>query len=84
MATGADVLGMLLPDGGWVINGDSWDGVEFFEAQPITKEAFEAGFAQFDAWKAEQKAAAVAAKEAAIAKLVALGLDLDDLKSLGF
>ncbi len=83
MATGSDVLGMLLPDGGWVINGDSWDGVEFFEAEPITKEAFEAGFAQFDAWKSEQDAARVAAKQSAQAKLAALGLTVEDLQALG-
>jgi len=33
---------------------------------------------------AEAVAAAQAAKEVAIAKLAALGLDLDDLKALGF
>jgi hypothetical protein len=83
MATGADVLGMLIPTGGWVITGDDFDGIQFIEATPITKAEFEAGFAQFDAWKAEQDAAQVAAKKAAEAKLEALGLTADDLKALG-
>jgi hypothetical protein len=84
MATGADVLNMLIPTGGWAIRGDDFDGIQFIEATPITKAQFEAGFAQYDAWKAEQDAAQVATKNAAIAKLAALGLDLDDLKALGF
>jgi hypothetical protein len=83
MATGVEVLSMLIPTGGWVIRGDDWDGVEFIEATPITQAQFEAGFAQYDAWKAEQDVAVVAAKEAATAKLTALGLTTDDLKALG-
>ena len=74
---------MLIPTGGWVINGNDWDGVQFFEATPITKEQFEAGFAQYDAWKAEQDAQTAALKLSAEAKLAALGLTGDDLKALG-
>ena len=83
MAKGSEVLSMLIPTGGWVINGNDWEGVQFIEATPITKAQFEAGFAQYDAWKAEQDAAEVAAKVAAEAKLAALGLTADDLKALG-
>ena len=84
MTKGSDVLLMLLPEGGWLIRGDDYENIEFIDAKPITKAEFEAGFAQYDAWKAEKDAAQIAAKEAALAKLAALGLDLDDLKSLGF
>lgn len=83
MATAAEVLRFLIPNGGWVLRGDSFDGVEFIEAEPITKTQFEAGFAQYDAWKAQQDSAAIASKEAAQAKLTALGLTIDDLKALG-
>ena len=83
MATGANVLSFLIPQGGWAITGDDFEGVQFLEAEPITKAQFEAGFAQYDAWKAEQDAATVAAKETAQAKLAALGLTADDLKALG-
>ena len=83
MATVSEVLQMLLPEGGWVAIGDDWDGVQFIEATPITKEQFDAGVAQYDAWKAEQDAQATAAKAAAEAKLAALGLTTDDLKALG-
>jgi len=83
MATGADVLGMLIPTGGWVCVGNDWEGVQFIEATPITKAEFEAGFAQYDAWKTEQDAKAETDKTAAQAKLAALGLTADDLKALG-
>jgi hypothetical protein len=84
MATGSDVLTMLIPTGGWVIYGDDFEGIQFIDAKPISKAQFAAGFAQYDAWKAEQDAKAVAAKETAQAKLAALGLTTDDLVALGF
>ena len=84
MAKGSEVLGMLRPNGGWVITGDDFDSIRLDEGvAPLTKTEFEAGFAKYDAWKAEQDAAKASAKAAAEAKLVALGLDLDDLKALG-
>lgn len=84
MATGAEVLSMLIPTGGWVIYGDDFDSIRYDEGiKPITKSAFDAGFAEYDAWKAQQDAERVAAKEAAQAKLEALGLTTDDLKALG-
>ena len=83
MATSAQVLNMLIPTGGYAIYGDDFEGIQFIEATPITKAQFEAGFAQYDAWKAEQDAEEAAAKAAAQAKLAALGLTTDDLKALG-
>lgn len=85
MATGADVLTMLLPAGGWIITADDFDSVIWVDDRPRCTEAeFKAGFAQYDAWKEAQSLAAIETKNAALAKLAALGLDLDDLKSLGF
>ena len=81
--TGGDVLSLLIPNGGWTIIGDDYEGIQFLECEPITKEQFEAGFAQYDAWKAEQDAASAAKKAAAEAKLAELGLDADDLRALG-
>jgi len=83
MATSQEVLGFLIPDGGWVLVGDDFEGIQFVECEPITKKQFEAGFAQYDAWKAQQDLAQQTAKEAAHAKLAALGLTTDDLKALG-
>jgi hypothetical protein len=83
MATGGEVLTMLCPNTEWVIYGDDFDSIQWIKGEPITKEQFEAGFAQFDIWKAEQDAALAADKAAATAKLAALGLTTDDLKALG-
>jgi hypothetical protein len=83
MASSFEVLGMLIPNGGYVQYGDDYEGIQFLECEPITKKQFTDGFAQYDAWKAEQDAALEAAKEAAQAKLAALGLTSDDLKALG-
>ena len=83
MATATNVLEMLIPKGGWVLTGNQYEGIQFLECEPITKEEFEAGFAQYAAWKAQQEAAQAAAKASAEAKLQALGLTTDDLKALG-
>jgi hypothetical protein len=84
MATGCDVLSMLCPTGGWIITENDFDSIVWVDDRPrCTKEQFEAGFAQYETMKAEQKAQEVAAKTAAEAKLEALGLTADDLKALG-
>jgi len=80
MAIGADVLDMLIPTGGWVIYGDDFDSIIYNDGvKPITKKQFTDGFAEFDAWKAEQDAAQRAAKSALLAKL---GITADEAKLL--
>jgi hypothetical protein len=83
MAKGREVLEMLCPNTEWVITEDDFDSIQWIKGDPITKAQFEAGFAQYDAWKAEQDAKAEADKNAAQAKLAALGLTANDLKALG-
>jgi hypothetical protein len=79
MATGQDVLGMLIPTGGWIITGNDYDGIQFLECEAITKAQFTAGFAQYDAGKAEQDAQAATDKAALLAKL---GITADEAKLL--
>jgi hypothetical protein len=79
MARGGEVLAMLIPEGGWIISGDDYQGITFLECEPITKAQFEAGFAQFDAWKAEQDAKFASDKAALLAKL---GITADEAKLL--
>lgn len=84
MAKANEVLQFLRPDGGYVMVGDKFEDIVFESScEPFTKAEYEAGFAQYDSWKAEQEAAQEAKKAAAEAKLLALGLDLDDLRALG-
>ena len=69
MTTGADVLSMLIPQGGWIITGEDYEGIQFLECEPITKAVFEAGFAQYDDWKVEQDAIKATAKTALLQRL---------------
>jgi hypothetical protein len=76
MIKGSDVLEMLIPEGGWVISGDSYEGIQFLGCKPISKENFEKGFDTYTQWKAQQDileqqllAEKAAAKSALLAKL---------------
>ena len=79
MARINEVLNLLIPQGGYIATGEDYEGIEFLECKPITKKELEAGFAKYDAWKAEQDAQAAADKTALLAKL---GISSDDLKTL--
>lgn len=78
-----EVMRMLRPQGGWILVGDSYEGLTFLECEPVTKAELEQGFIDLEA--ATKKAAQDAenAKKAAEAKLAALGLSVDDLKAIG-
>jgi hypothetical protein len=69
MITGGNVLAMLIPTGGWYIAGNEYENIQFLECDPITKEEFEAGFAKYEAWKAEEDAKKVADKAALLDRL---------------
>lgn len=75
MATGAEVLGMLIPNGGWYMANDTFESIQFIECEPISETEFNAGFAQYDAWKAEQDIAKANAKTAILDRL---GLTADE------
>jgi hypothetical protein len=81
MATGVEVLEMLLPLGGWIITGDTYEGIEFIDERPkCTQAEFEAGFTTFDAWQAAQDAKVQTPAE----KLFnATGLTVAEYKALG-
>ena len=69
MATGTDVLTMLIPNGGWIITGNDFEGINFLECEPITKKQYTDGFAQYDAWKSQQDTAKATAKAALLDRL---------------
>jgi hypothetical protein len=69
MATGAEVLLMLCPNTEWVIRENDFDSIQWIKGEPITKAEFEAGFAQYDAWKAEQDSARATQKAALLDRL---------------
>ena len=70
MAKGSQVLEMLLPNGGWTIIDNAFDSIIYDAGvTPVTQTEFEAGFTQYDTWKAEQNAQAAANKAALLARL---------------
>ena len=69
MATGCEVLEMLIPDGGWIIYGNDYSGITFLECDPITEDEFIAGFDKFDKWKIAETKRKATAKAALLAKL---------------
>lgn len=69
MTKGADVLQMLIPNGGWVITGNDYEGIQFLDCEPITKKQYTDGFAQYDIWKAEQDTTKEADRQALLNKL---------------
>jgi len=69
MTSGSDVLTMLIPNGGWILTGNDYEGIQFLECEPITKKQYTDGFAQYDAWKAEQDNAKATAKTALLTRL---------------
>jgi len=83
MAQSYQVLSMLIPNGGYVQVGNTYEGIEFLECEPITKKQYTDGFAEYDAWKLKQETDNAAAKTTAQAKLAALGLTVEDLTALG-
>ena len=78
-----EVIHMLRPNAEYTIKNRDFSTLEFFDDTVLTQAEFEAGFAKYEALKAEQEAKAEADKTAAQAKLAALGLTADDLKALG-
>ena len=65
MVNPSNVLTMLCPNVELAIVGDKYEDINWFGAEPaITKAEYEAGFAQYEVWQAEQDAAKAAAKAA--------------------
>lgn len=69
MAKSYEVLAMLIPDGGYIQTGEDYEGITFVDCTPITKEQFEAGFAQYDALKEEKIASQAQAKSVLLDRL---------------
>jgi hypothetical protein len=80
---GADIMDLLRPNGGWIMVGDEYEGIQFIDCVPVTKAEFDKALADYPKLLADNKAKAEADKESAQAKLAALGLTADDLKALG-
>jgi hypothetical protein len=69
MATATEVMEMIRPQGGWSVSGDSFEGINCFDCNAVTKEEFEIGLAQVDVWKAQQTTEAETKKQALLNRL---------------
>ena len=79
MHKAAEVLNLLRPEGGWVVTGDNFEGIEFISCEPITKKQFDDGLKIIDAKIAEKNQAKADAKTALLEKL---GITEDEAKLL--
>jgi len=80
MARTRDVLQMLCEGVEYVTRGENYEDIDWLDNEPaITKKQFEAGFAQYDAWKAEQDAAQAQAKADLLERL---GITADEARLL--
>jgi hypothetical protein len=79
MAKPHEVLSMLIPNGGYTQVGDTFEGIEFLECEPITKKQYEDGFAKYDALKAKQEAKKAEDKAALLERL---GITADEVALL--
>ena len=71
---------MLCPQSQVTVVGNDYEGITWLDNKiGCTKAEFEAGFAQYDAWKAEQDSKVEADKAALLAKL---GINADEAKLL--
>ena len=79
MAKHYEVLRFLIPNGAYFQVGDTYEGIEFIDCEPITKKQYEDGFAQYDAWIAQQEAEKEAKKSALLDRL---GITSEELAAL--
>jgi hypothetical protein len=76
MATAADILNYLIPNGGWAIQGEDFDSIVYDEGiKPVTKKQFDDALAIVTQTKAEQ---AVARSQARTELLTRLGITADE------
>lgn len=70
MANVGQVITMLCPNVEWSLIGDKYEDIDWQgKSAPITKKQFTDGFAQVDAWEAEQDASKAQAKADLLNKL---------------
>jgi hypothetical protein len=79
MATAAEAVSFLLPDGEYVLRGESYEDLEILCDKKITKAQFTAAFSQYDQAKAASDLSKATAKEALLTRL---GITADEAKLL--
>jgi hypothetical protein len=78
----ADALTLLRPDGGWITQGEEFDGIQFISCEPVTEKELEDAKKNVEAAVKKAEADKVSAKASAQAKLTALGLTEEEVASI--
>ena len=74
-----EIIEMLRPGAEYALSNRDFSTVKFFDNTVLSQAEFDAGFAQYDTWKAEQDATKATDKAALLARL---GITADELKTL--
>jgi len=84
MITTAQAVMSLRPGIEWSMNGDDVEGIIWHtpDVEPLTTAQVEAEILRLEQAAVDADAAKVAARESAMAKLAALGLNVDEITSL--
>lgn len=69
MAQGYEVLNMLIPEGGWSIQGNDFSGITFHTCNPITEQEFIDGFSKVEEWKNKKTLEEKLKKDAILKKI---------------
>ena len=64
-----EIIEMLRPGAEYALSNRDFSTVKFFDNTVLSQAEFDAGFAQYDTWKAEQDAQAAADKAALLTRL---------------
>ena len=84
MITTAEAVMNLRPDTEWSMSGDDVEGITWHTqgVTPLTTAEVEAEMVRLEASAVEAQAAKVAARESAVVKLAALGLNDAEIKAI--
>ena len=81
ISKGKEVMEHLRPNGGWVIYGEDFDSIKYFDAcEPITKKLFDDTLADIENIVEAKQAAQSDAKAALLERL---GITADEAKLIG-
>jgi len=84
MITKSEAVASLRPDTEWVMYGDDLEGIIWHtpNVEPLTTAEVETEMQRLEQAAVDAEAAKVAARESAVAKLSALGLNIDEVNAI--
>lgn len=74
-----EVIKFIRPQGGFIVRGNTFDGIEFLECEPFTEEEFNQAKINYQNWKEQKETEAKIKRQALLDKL---GITEDEAKIL--